>query len=226
MSVLTRKQLASMIDHTILKAEATAEQIDTLCDEAREYGFAAVCVNPIFVRQCAERLAGSSTVVATVAGFPLGASLPETKADEARRAIEDGATEVDMVLRIGDLQAGQTQRVRDDIAAVAEAVHRTSSKGILKVIFETAILTDEQIVAGCRCCAEAGADYVKTSTGFHPSGGATVHAVRMLHRYASPMKVKAAGGIRDLESVMAMVEAGASRLGMSASVAVMRALTA
>lgn len=222
----TRAELARLIDHTLLKPEATAAHLDRLCDEALELGVIAVCVNPIFVRRAAERLHGSTTCVATVAGFPLGASATATKADEARRAIDDGALEVDMVLRIGDLIAGEAGAVRDDIAAVADAVHAASPNHVLKVIFETAILSDERIALGCRCCAEAGADFVKTSTGFHPAGGATVHAVGLLHRCASPIRVKAAGGIRDLPTALAMIEAGAARLGMSASLDVLRALPA
>lgn len=226
MSSITRARLAGMIDHTVLKPEATPAQIDKLCEEALEFGFAAVCVNPIYVRQCSRLLRGSPVAVATVVGFPLGANHTETKMDETHRAIDEGALEVDMVLRIGDLVAGNPGSVRADIAAVADVVHAASPKHLLKVIFETAVLTDEQIIVGCRCCAEANADYVKTSTGFHPAGGATVHAVGLMHRLASPIKVKASGGIRDLDTALAMVDAGASRLGMSAGVAVVRALPA
>jgi len=225
-SLMTRSQLASMIDHTLLKAEATAAEIDALCREALRFGFAAVCVNPVYVRQAAARVSGSPVRVATVAGFPLGASMTATKVDEARRAIDDGAVEVDMVVRVGDLMAGNGGEVRDDVAAVAEAVHAASPRHILKVILETAVLTEEQIILGCRCCIDAGADFVKTSSGFHPAGGATVHAVRLLHRHAWPLKVKAAGGIRDAETALAMIEAGASRLGMSASVEVVCSLPA
>ncbi len=223
---LTRTQLASMIDHTLLKAEATAKQIDRLCDEALQFHFVAVCVNPIHVRRAAQRLRGSETCVATVAGFPLGAALTALKVEESRRAIDDGALEVDMVLRVGDLIAGEADAVRDDIAAVAQAVHAASPRHLLKVIFETAALTDDQIILGCRLCAEAKADYVKTSTGFHPDGGATVHAVRLMAQHAAParMKVKAAGGIRNLTMAEAMVNAGASRIGMSASAKVMRGM--
>jgi len=176
------------------------------------------------VRRVAARVSGGPVRVASVAGFPLGAGLTAVKLDEARRAIDDGATEVDMVLRVGNLVAGNAGAVRDDIAAVAEAVHTASPGHILKVILETAVLTDEQIALGCRCCIEAGADFVKTSTGFHPAGGATVHAVKLLHRCALPLKVKAAGGIRDLPTALAMIGAGASRLGMSASVDVVCSL--
>jgi len=223
---MTRSQLASMIDHTLLKPEATAKQIDKLCDEALQFGFVAVCVNPIHVKQAARRLRDSQTCVAAVAGFPLGANLTEIKVAEARRAIDDGALEIDMVLRVGDLIAGEANAVRDDIAAVAEAVHAASAKHLLKVILETAALTDEQMILGCKLCGEAKADDVKTSTGFHPDGGATVHAVRLMRQHAAPlkMKVKAAGGIRNLTMAEAMVNAGASRIGMSAGVKVMKGM--
>lgn len=220
---MTPRQLASYIDHTVLKPEATAAMIDRLCDEAREHGFIAVCVNPLWVARCVERLAGSSVRVATVAGFPLGASLTAVKVEEARRAVGQGAIEVDMVISVGDLIAGEARKVRDDIAAVADAVHAAGSDRVLKVILETAALTDEQIIAGCRATAEAQADFVKTSTGFHPSGGASVTAVRLMRKHASPLKVKAAGGIRDLPAALTMIEAGADRIGCSAGVALMMA---
>lgn len=221
---MTRIQLASMIDHTLLKPEGTAKQIDKLCDEAIQFNFVAVCVNPIFVKQAATRLRDSQTCVASVIGFPLGASLTEIKVAETRRAIDDGALEIDMVLRVGDLIAGETNVVRDDIAAVAEAVHAASPKHLLKVIFETAALTDDQITTACHLCVEAKADYVKTSTGFHPDGGATVQAVRLMRQQAAPLKVKAAGGIRNLTMAEAMINAGASRVGMSAGVKVMKGI--
>jgi len=221
-------ELAAVIDHTNLRPEATAAQIDQLCDEAVEYGFAAVCVNPIWVARCAARLgwpvaspggasAGSRVRIVSVAGFPLGASRTDTKVDEARRAIDDGAVEIDMVVRLGDLVAGNASAVRGDLAAVVETVHAASPAHLLKVILETAALNEEQMVSGCRWAAQARADFVKTSTGFHPAGGATVDAVRLLHERASPLQVKAAGGIRDLATALAMIEAGASRLGCSTS---------
>ncbi len=210
------RQLAATIDHTNLKPQATAAQIDRLCDEAMRYEFVAVCVNPIFVARCRGRLANSSVRIASVIGFPLGASRTDTKVDETRRAINDGAIEIDMVLRLGDLVAGETSAVCDDIAAVADATHAASPDHLLKVILETAALTTDQIIAGCRCAVQARADFVKTSTGFHPAGGATVEAVRLLHRHGSPLKVKAAGGIRNLATLKVMVEAGAARIGCSA----------
>ena len=176
----TKAALARFIDHTVLKPEATVEQIDRLCDECLEYNFAAACVNPVWVEHCVRRLAGSSTAVAAVAGFPLGASLPATKADEARRAVKQGAREIDMVVNLGALIAGDRGAVRRDIEAVVAAVVGASKDATVKVILETAALSDEQVVLGCRCAAEAQADYVKTSTGFHPAGGATVEHVAML----------------------------------------------
>ncbi|NLE60009.1 MAG: deoxyribose-phosphate aldolase [Planctomycetes bacterium] len=222
--MISRQTLAAMIDHTLLRPEATAADVDRLCDEAVRYQFAAVCVNPVWVARCAGRLGSSAVRVASVAGFPLGASRSEVKVAEARRAIDDGAVEVDMVIHVGDLIDGNVFAVRDDIAAVAEVVHAASRQHVLKVILETAALTEEQIIAGCRCAAEAGADFVKTSTGFHPAGGATVEAVRLLCAHAGSMKVKAAGGIRTLDAALAMLAAGADRLGCSASVAIVQQL--
>jgi deoxyribose-phosphate aldolase len=213
-------ELAAMIEHTVLKPEAVSSAIDRLCDEAGAYGFIAVCVNPIWVKRCSERLTGTSVRVASVIGFPLGANRTDTKVDEARRAIDDGAIEIDMVARVGELIAGNTSAVRDDIAAVVDAVHAASPEHELKVILETAVLIPDQIIAGCRCCAEAQADFVKTSTGFHPAGGATGEAVRLLYRYASPLRVKAAGGIRTLSMAQAMIKAGASRIGTSSGPAI------
>ncbi len=212
------RELAYMIDHTLLKPEATAGMIDRLCAEAAEYRFAAVCVQPIWIRRCARLLQGTTVKVASVAGFPLGGHRTDIKVDEAVRALEDGAEEIDMVIRLGDLTAGETAVVTDDIAAVAEAVHRTLPHGILKVILETAALTEEQIIAGCKCAIDGRADFVKTSTGFHPAGGATLEVVRLLREHAAPLKVKAAGGIRDTATAIAMIDAGATRLGTSAGI--------
>lgn len=209
-----------MIDHTLLKPEATAAMIDQLCAEAAEHRFAAVCVQPIWVRRCARLLQGTAVKVASVAGFPLGGNRTDTKVDEAIQALEDGAEEIDMVIRLGDLVADDTAVVTDDIAAVADAVHRTLPHGILKVILETAALTEEQIIAGCKCAIDGRADFVKTSTGFHPTGGATIEAVRLLRTHAAPLKVKAAGGIRDAATAIAMINAGATRLGTSAGVGI------
>jgi deoxyribose-phosphate aldolase len=220
----TRRELARLIDHTLLKAEATQAQIDRLCDECLEYCFFAACVNPVWVAHCAARLAGSDTVVVSVAGFPLGATTPAIKAYEALTAIEHGAREVDMVVNLGALIAGDRLTVTRDIAGVVETVKRADPQGLVKVILETRALTDEQILLGCRCAAEAQADFVKTSTGFHPAGGATVEHVALLRKHAGPLRVKTAGGIRDLPTAWAMLEAGADRLGMSASVAMLQAM--
>ncbi len=236
MTNLTARDAARKIDHTLLAPEATPARIDALCDEALRYGFGAVCVNPVHVRRVAARLdtAGaripsrthiqSRPAIVSVAGFPLGANASDTKATEARRAIDDGATEIDMVVNLGALVGGDSAAVRRDIEAVAHAVHGGAPGRILKVILETAALTEEQVILGCRCAAEGEADFVKTSTGFHPSGGATVERVRLLKRYASPLGVKASGGIRTASDVKAMIEAGASRIGTSSGVAIVREL--
>ena len=212
------RELAAMIDHTLLKPEATSAMIDRLCAEAAEYRFAAVCVQPVWIRHCTRLLQGTTVKVAGVVGFPLGGSRTDTKVDEAIRALEDGAEEIDMVIRLGDLVAGDTPVVTDDIAAAAAAVHRTISHAVLKVILETAALTAAQVIAGCTCAIAGRADFVKTSTGFHPAGGASIEAVRLLCEHAAPLKVKAAGGIRDAATAMAMINAGAARLGTSAGI--------
>lgn len=222
----TRAALARLIDHTLLKPEATAAQIDRLCDECREFSFFAACVNPVWVERCAARLAGSSSVVASVAGFPLGASATATKAAEAARAVEQGAREVDMVINLGWLIAQEAAAVTRDIAAVVDATKRANESALLKVIVESRALTDEQIILACRCVAQAQADFVKTSTGFHPNGGATAEHVALLRKHAAPLRVKAAGSIRDLATARAMLAAGADRLGLSASVAVVSELPA
>lgn len=229
---VTADELARAIDHTLLRAEATLEDVERLCDEALEYGFGAVCVNPVYVPHAARRLAKMRETLGarhrpglvTVAGFPLGASRTETKVDEARRAMDDGATEIDMVVALGALRDGDRIAVRKDIEAVAQVVHGSHTGGLLKVILETAALDKKQIILGCRCCAEGEADFVKTSTGFHPEGGATVEHVRLLHTSSAPMGVKAAGGIRTAASACAMIDAGATRLGTSAGVAIVSEL--
>jgi deoxyribose-phosphate aldolase len=222
---MTRRELASKIDHTVLKPEATPKAIDQLCDEAREYHFVAVCVNPLYAARCVKRLQGSGVLVASVVGFPLGASRTDIKVDETRHAIEDGAMEIDMVIPVGELITGNTTYVRDDIAALVHEVKSASPSHRLKVILETAALTREQIIAGCKCCVDAKADFVKTSTGFHPSGGATVESVRLLRANSPGLQVKAAGGIRDLATAKAMLAAGADRLGCSASVKIVNELS-
>jgi len=210
------QDLARYIDHTLLRPDATAAEIDRLCGEAAEYGFAAVCINPAWVKRAAENLRGSDVRVASVVGFPFGATTPEVKALEARRAIRDGAREIDMVINIGALKSGDHGLVRLDIEKVADACHEAGA--ILKVIIEAALLTDEEKVVASHLAREARADYVKTSTGFGP-GGATVHDVLLMRETVGPqMGVKAAGGIRTAEDVREMVAAGATRIGASAGV--------
>jgi deoxyribose-phosphate aldolase len=210
----SQKSIARYIDHTLLKADATRAQITQLCREAQEYGFAAVCVNPTNVRLCADLLKGSGVAVASVAGFPLGATPPEAKAYEARQAIQNGATEIDMVINIGALKDGDYDLVERDIAAVVRVCH--DSEVVCKVIIEAALLSEQEKVKVCELAKEVGADYVKTSTGFGPSG-ATPADVALMRRVVGPgMGVKAAGGIRSLADAQAMIEAGASRIGTSA----------
>jgi len=214
------KDIAAKIDHTLLKADATREQIETLCAEARTHGFATVCVNPAWVETCARLLQGSSTAVCTVVGFPLGATLPDVKALEASRAIEAGACEVDMVLNIGALKSGDYRLVQRDIAGVVAASHRLGA--LVKVILENALLSDDEKVRGCVIAKAAGADFVKTSTGFGP-GGATAADIALMRRVVGPsMGVKAAGGVRDLKSAQAMLEAGADRIGASVGVKIVQ----
>lgn len=212
--------IARMIDHTLLKPDATPQQIAQLCAEAREYGFAAVCVNPVHVAQAAALLAGSAVVVCSVAGFPLGANGTAAKVFETRQAIADGAREIDMVISIGHLKAGDDDHVRDDIRSVVEAAH--AGGALCKVIIETALLTDDEKRRACLLAVDAGADFVKTSTGF-ASGGATVEDVALMRTVVGERaRVKAAGGIRTLADARAMIAAGADRIGTSSGVAIVR----
>ncbi|MFY9500595.1 MAG: deoxyribose-phosphate aldolase [bacterium] len=216
--MLSGAEIAKYIDHTNLKATATRADIETLCAEARQYGFRAVCVNPSQVVNAVEFLAGSEVRVATVIGFPLGATTSLTKAREAEEAVAAGAAELDMVINIGALKEGRLDYVRDDIKAVV----RAARGALVKVILETCYLTDEEKVLACRAAAEAGANFVKTSTGFGP-GGATLEDVRLLRANIPPtMEVKASGGIRDIEAARAFIAAGATRLGTSAGVAIVK----
>jgi deoxyribose-phosphate aldolase len=215
-----RTDLAALIDHTLLKAEATRTQILQLCVEARQYHFASVCVQPTWVRLCASELAGSGVEVCTVAGFPLGATLPAVKAFEADQCMLAGASEIDMVINVGALKSGDLDLFARDIAGVCVATHARS--GIVKVIIETGLLTAEEKVRACAVAQFVGADYVKTSTGFG-SGGATVEDVRLMRRTVGPdMGVKAAGGVRSLADARAMIGAGATRLGASAGVKIVQ----
>jgi len=210
------RDLARFIDHTLLRPDATAADVDKLCDEAREFRFASVCVNPTWVRRCAQRLRASDVRVASVVGFPFGASTTEVKALEARRAIRDGAREIDMVLNVGALRSGDHELVRRDIEKVSDACREAGA--LNKVIIEAAFLTDEEKVVGSHLAKIAKADFVKTSTGFGP-GGATVHDVLLMRETVGPkLGIKAAGGIRSAEDVREMIAAGATRIGASASV--------
>ena len=211
---------ARLIDHTLLKADATEAAISRLCAEALEHGFAAVCINPAWVRLCAETLGGSSVAVCTVIGFPLGATLPEVKVYEAHQAISAGAHELDMVIQIGALKSGDRFLVERDIRGVAQAAHARGA--ILKTIIETSLLTQEEKVAACELAGLAGADFVKTSTGFGP-GGATAEDVALMRGVVGDaMGVKAAGGIRSLDAARRMIQAGASRIGTSSGVQIVR----
>ena len=201
-----------LIDHTLLKQDAMPEQIVKLCEEAKQFDFMSVCVNPGYVPLAAECLKGSSVKVCTVIGFPLGMNLTKTKVEEAVLAVKEGATEVDMVINVGMLKAGHDDYVQQEIYEIKQAVGRNI---VLKVIIETCLLSDEEIVRACKAAKAAGADFVKTSTGFS-TGGATVHAVSLMRQTVGPeMGVKASGGVRTHEDLVAMVEAGANRIGTS-----------
>jgi len=211
--------LAATIDHTLLRPEATAAQVNTLCSEALQFGFASVCVNPTFVQLCAQQLAGSAVAVCTVIGFPLGATSTSTKVAEATQAIADGAQELDMVVAIGYLKASDWHSVAHDIAAVVQVAH--AAQVLVKVIIETALLSEAEKIAACLLAARAGADFVKTSTGFL-GGGATVADIALMRQVVGPtLGVKASGGVRRLADAHAMLAAGASRIGSSAGVAIM-----
>jgi len=210
-------KLAGLIDHTALKPETTKEEIKKLCNEAIEYGFASVCVNPCYVGLCRELLENSTIKVCTVIGFPLGATTTATKVAEAGEAIENGATEIDMVINVGAIKSGDFDFAKKDIVAVVQAA---KGKALVKVILETCLLTDEEKIMSCKICKEAGANFVKTSTGFS-TGGATVSDIKLMRSIVKPdLGVKASGGIRNFETAKAMVDAGASRIGASASVAI------
>ena len=210
------KDLAQYIDHTLLRPDASPADIDTLCDEAVEYGFAAVCINPSWVARAKKRLRPSGITVASVVGFPLGANTPEIKAMEARRALRDGAREIDMVINIGALKGGEHDLVRRDIAGVSDACREVGA--LNKVIIEAAYLSDEEKVVACRLAVAGRAHYVKTSTGFGP-GGATVFDVALMREVVgAKVGVKAAGGIHTADEVREMITAGATRIGASAGV--------
>lgn len=216
------KTIAKMIDHTLLKADATKEQIEKICTEAKEYIFASVCVNPTWVKFSAELLKDSEVKVCTVIGFPLGASTPETKAFETKNAIENGATEVDMVINIGALKDKDNELVERDIRAVVDVA---KGKALTKVIIESCLLTEEEKVRACELSVKAGADFVKTSTGFS-SGGATAEDIKLMRKTVGPnIGVKASGGVRSAEDAAKMIEAGATRVGASSGAAIVNGLT-
>lgn len=211
-----------MIDHTILKPEATEAAVQKIIDEAKEYNFFSVCINPCWVAFASEQLADTDVAVCTVIGFPLGANTPEVKAYEAADAIKNGANEVDMVINIGALKSQQYDHVRQDIQGVVDAA---KGKSLVKVIIETALLTDEEKVKACELAKEAGADFVKTSTGFS-TGGAKVADIRLMRETVGPdMGVKASGGVHNAEEALAMIEAGATRIGASTGVAIVSGAT-
>ena len=212
---MDKKELAKMIDHTLLKPEATYEQIVKLCKEALEYGFASVCINPCYVNAAYQLLKGSDVKVCTVVGFPLGAATSETKAFEAVQAVNRGASEIDMVINVGYLKSGNHDYVEEDIKTL---VNKINGRALVKVIIETCLLDDEEKIIACKLAKKAGADFVKTSTGFNMSG-ATSEDVALMYETVSPnLKVKASGGIRTYEDAIKMINAGASRIGVSASV--------
>jgi deoxyribose-phosphate aldolase len=212
-------ELAKYIDHTQLKPDTTQEKMEELIEEAKEYGFASVCVNPYWVPFCYERLRNTSVKVCTVIGFPLGSNATDTKIYETKQAIKAGAEEVDMVINVGELKSGHDQLVKEDINAVVQAA---GDKALIKVIIETALLTNEEKVRACQLAKEAGADYVKTSTGFS-GGGATRSDIELMRKtVGGKMGVKASGGIRDLKTTNMMIEAGATRIGASAGAAILK----
>lgn len=213
--------IAKMIDHTLLKADATEEQMITLCEEARQYSFASVCVNPTWVKFCSEQLQSSDVKVCTVIGFPLGATTTETKVFETKNAIDNGAEEVDMVINIGALKNKENDLVEKDIHEVVTAA---KGKALTKVIIETCLLTEEEKIRACELAVKAGADFVKTSTGFS-TGGATVDDIQLMRKTVGPhIGVKASGGVRSVEDAKQMIDAGATRIGASSGVAIVKGL--
>ena len=213
---MKKNVIAKMVDHTILKANATYAQVDEIVAQAKQYNFASVCINPFHIKRVATALQGTDVQVCTVIGFPLGANSSLVKAFETKQAIQDGATEVDMVINVGALKSGDAKTVKDDIQAVFDAAAGT----LVKVIIETCYLTKEEIALVCKLCTEVGVAFVKTSTGFG-TGGATAEDVALMKQsISSTMKVKASGGIRDYNGAMEMVLAGAERIGTSAGIAI------
>jgi len=218
---ISRKELAKMIDSTIVKATATKSEIEKLCEEAVQYDFGCICVNPVYVKLAATLLKGSNVKVCSTIGFPFGVTLPEIKALEAIKAVEDGANELDMVISLSALKSGDCEAAKRDIAAVVDVKH-LFKEIIVKVIIETAYLTKEEKTIACRLAKEAGADFVKTSTGLFGKG-ATVEDVRLMRQtVGKDMGVKAAGGIRTYADAIAMIDAGANRIGTSTAIAIIK----
>jgi len=221
---MRNSEIARLIDHTLLKPDATPDKIVKLCAEARDNGFASVCVNPYWVPVVIRELAGSAVKACTVIGFPLGANSTATKVFETRDALQAGAHEIDMVINVGALIGGDTSTVQTDIAGVVREAHAAGA--IVKVILETCLLSNDQKVTACKLCVEAGADFVKTSTGFS-TGGATLDDVRLMRQTVGPkLGVKASGGVRSYDEVMKMVQAGATRIGTSSGIAILAGATA
>ncbi len=233
-SPVTALALARMIDHTVLKPEASAAEVDRVCDEAIAHRFASVCIAPAWVKHTAQRLANKDVLCCTVAGFPHGTSKATVKAIESTAAVKDGADEVDVVIHLPHLLSLDVDAARGELLEVARAARAARKDVCIKVIVESAALLsilgpdkgEQAIAIACRAVQESGCDFIKTSTGFHPAGGASIEAVALMKKHAREIKIKAAGGIRDLPTAQAMITAGADRLGMSASVAVVEAARA
>lgn len=221
---ISAANLASKVDHTNLQPDATAADIELLCREAKDHSFFAVCINPCYVRLARNVLSGSPVKVCTVVGFPLGANASSTKQAETETALRDGAEEIDMVMNIGGFKSGQTAEVIEEIRQIVSIVKSAGAEKICKVIVESALLTSSEIERACKMVNAGGADFIKTSTGFSKAGGATVEAVNLMNRNRGKLKVKAAGGIKDLNTALAMLYAGADRLGTSRSVAILAEL--
>ncbi|HLR60463.1 MAG TPA: deoxyribose-phosphate aldolase [Pseudogracilibacillus sp.] len=216
---MNKSSIASYIDHTLLKPESTQDEIITLCDEAKEYKFKTVCINPYWVKIAKARLEDSDVGITTVIGFPLGASTTASKVFETKEAIASGATEIDMVVNVGELKAHNNEAVKSDIKAVVEAAE---AQAIVKVIIETGLLTNEEKIRACELSKEAGADFVKTSTGFSKGGAAEADIKLMRETVGPKLGVKASGGVRSLETAKVLIKAGATRLGASSGIAIVK----